>query len=548
MSAKKQQKVKKVQKIVPTGSKSQRCVLVGTYKKEQNQLEWIGKRHLYNYPLSAEEAKATSNGWQKVKELWLYSGTTDRRHIYTAEFVGIKSRKEFLAGHPDYPKSKKPHGDFYAVFRIKFKYQPTIEDSLVLVRASDFKRMPKVSKAVKAYQAGSELGSLLDILPSELAPLSHDQLRICDPAVQLSFWDLPNFIMLKPAIPFPNPKHPKFTFIDLFAGIGGFRLAMRNCGGACVFSSEFDPYAQKTYEANFGEIPAGDITKQETHDLIPEQFDVVCAGFPCQAFSLAGKRQGFKDNYKGLSRGTLFQEVIKICEDHRPRAVFCENVKGLYIHDHGNTFQVIKGAFEEIGYKFFWKILNSKDFGVPQHRERIYMVAFRNDCAPKTFEFPEPTGERITLAQIRQGSRPDDPPVTGRYYLSDVYVETLRRHRRRHEEAGHGFGYVIRAWDGVSGAIVCGGMGRETNLVQEEGNKTPEGIMPETHIKGKINQEGIRKMTPLEWARLQGFPKEYKLILSDVHLYKQFGNSVSVPVVQAIADRIVKQLEATRGR
>jgi len=163
-------------------------------------------------------------------------------------------------------------------------------------------------------------------------------------------------------IPFPPQINTSFTFIDLFAGIGGFRQAMQSCGGRCVFSSEFDAAAQKTYEANYGEKPKGDITKAETKDLIPDSFDVVCAGFPCQAFSLAGKRMGFNDNFKGLCRGTLFKEVVEICEKHHPAAAFCENVKGLLIHDKKRTLQVIKGAFEEIGYRFCYHVLNSKDF------------------------------------------------------------------------------------------------------------------------------------------------------------------------------------------
>jgi len=519
-----------------------KIVLVGTYKEKQ--LAWVKKNGVYNYPVKDGD-EFDVDAFAKIKELWLYADSKGRRYCFSAEFIEKMTQSEFVAAHPTYAKLGKPKNKAYYVFRTSFlEYGPKLEDPIVLARGADFGgRSVKVKKAIELFKAGGEFGSLIDFLPSELSQVPRNRLQVCDGGVQLNFLDA-----LGVVVPFPNPPNPRFSFIDLFAGIGGFRLAMRNCGGTCVFSSEFDPYAQKTYEANFGEIPAGDITKQETHDLIPEEFDIVCAGFPCQAFSLAGKRQGFKDNFKGLSRGTLFQEVVKICEDHHPKAVFCENVKGLYIHDHGNTFQVIKGAFEEIGYKFFWKILNSKDFGVPQCRERIYMVAFREDCAPETFEFPKPTGEKVCLSQIRQGSQPGDPPVTGRYYLSDVYVETLRRHRRRHEAAGHGFGYVIRKWDGVSGAIVCGGMGRETNLVQEEGNKTPVGIVPETHIKGKINDEGIRKMTPLEWSRLQGFPKGYQLKLSDVHLYKQFGNSVSVPVIQAIGQKILEQLEKCAGR
>ena len=165
------------------------------------------------------------------------------------------------------------------------------------------------------------------------------------------------------------------------------------------------------------------------------------------------------------------------------------------------------------------------------------MVAFREDYADEDFEFefPTPFKKKVTLNDIRERN------VSAKYFLSDVYMETLRRHRARHEAAGHGFGYVIRDWNSVAGAIVCGGMGRETNLLQEE-NGTPEGLVPVTHIHGSINKEGVRKMTPREWARLQGFPEDFKLVLSDVHLYKQFGNSVTVPVIEAIARAIVSHL------
>lgn len=330
----------------------------------------------------------------------------------------------------------------------------------------------------------------------------------------------------------------EFKSIDLFAGIGGIRLGFDRAFGKeieTVFVSEWDEYAQQTYKKNFAddfEI-AGDITKINEAE-IPE-FDICLAGFPCQAFSLAGRHMGFEDDYKGMCRGTLFQDVVRICDYRKPKVIFCENVKGLTIHDKGRTFKVITRAFEQIGYKVFSRILNSKDFGVPQNRERIYIVAFRNDIAPETFDFPEATDDTKRLRDIIEKE-----PVPAKYYLSDVYVETLRRHKARHAAKGNGFGYEIREWDGIAGAIVCGGMGRERNLLID--NRQTD-LTPTTHIKGEVNKEGIRKMTPREWARLQGFPDSFELPLADVHLYKQFGNSVTVNVIEAIAKKIKEVLE-----
>ncbi len=262
----------------------------------------------------------------------------------------------------------------------------------------------------------------------------------------------------RPAAGVPSPVR----FIDLFAGIGGIRLGFENAfpDGKTVFASEWDAAAQKTYRANFPDefAIAGDIT-QIDEKTIPA-FDVCLAGFPCQAFSLAGKRLGFNDDYKGVCRGTLFQDVVRICDHHRPKVIFCENVKGLTIHDKGRTFKVIQGAFEALGYTVYSKVLNSRHYGVPQNRERIYIVCFRSDIDASGFAFPEPTDDTKRIADIL-----DPAPISPRYYLSDVYLETLRRHRAHHEALGHGFGYEIRPLDGVAAAIVCGGMGRERNLI-----------------------------------------------------------------------------------
>lgn len=329
-----------------------------------------------------------------------------------------------------------------------------------------------------------------------------------------------------------------YKSIDLFAGIGGIRKGFDNAFGdniKTVFVSEWDVNAQKTYKNNFDddfEI-SGDIT-QIPEKEVPE-FDICLAGFPCQAFSMAGKHRGFDDDYKGMCRGTLFQDVVRICEEHHPKVIFCENVKGLTIHDRGRTFKVIKKAFEQIGYTVYDKVLNSKDFGVPQNRERIYIVCFKNDIDSSSFHFPEGDNPNTCIKDIM-----DKAPVPSKYYLSDTYMNTLMRHKKRHEEKGNGFGYEIRDINGQAGTIVCGGMGRERNLIIDAREHS---MIPMTHIKGEINKNSIRKMTPREWARLQGFPESFKLELADTHLYKQFGNSVTVNVIEAIAKEIRKVLE-----
>ncbi|MCD8387035.1 MAG: DNA cytosine methyltransferase [Bacteroidales bacterium] len=337
-------------------------------------------------------------------------------------------------------------------------------------------------------------------------------------------------------VPFPAPENPKFTFIDLFAGIGGFRIAMQNLGGKCVYSSEFDAKAQETYLANYGEMPFGDITKESTKRFIPKEFDVLCAGFPCQAFSLAGKRLGFKDE----TRGTLFFEVEAILRKHQPKAFFLENVKGLAIHDKGKTLATILSHLDDAGYDVVPpQILNAMDYGVPQHRERIYIIGFRKDLNidVKSFEYPKPFSTGPNRPKFRDVM--EEKEVSVKYYLSTVYVETLKRHKARHEAAGHGFGYKIIDLDDVANAIVVGGMGRECNLIID---KRLSNFTPVTNIKGEVNRDGIRKMTPREWARLQGFPDTFVIPVADASAYKQFGNSVAIPAIQATAEQELKAL------
>ncbi|MBE7443504.1 MAG: DNA cytosine methyltransferase [Flavobacteriales bacterium] len=345
---------------------------------------------------------------------------------------------------------------------------------------------------------------------------------VAEDAIQQLLFEVEN-------VPFPTPENYTFKFIDLFAGIGGFRIAMQNLGGKCVFTSEWDKEAQKTYKVNFGEVPFGDITKQHIKNYIPEEFDLICAGFPCQAFSIAGKRGGFDD-----TRGTLFFDVAEIIKKHKPKAIFLENVKGLRSHDKGKTLETILNVLRnDLGYFVPEpQIINAKDFGVPQNRERIYIIGFRQDLNITSFEYPKPLKVNPTFEKIKEKTV---PPT--KYYLSTQYVQTLINHKARHENKGNGFGYAIIPDDGIANAIVVGGMGRERNLVLDH---RITDYTPTTHIKGTVNREGIRKMTPREWARLQGFPDNFIIPVADASAYKQFGNSVAVPAIQATAEKILE--------
>ncbi|MEF2147227.1 DNA cytosine methyltransferase [Aquilutibacter rugosus] len=330
---------------------------------------------------------------------------------------------------------------------------------------------------------------------------------------------------------FPAIENPKFKFIDLFAGVGGFRMALQQLGGECVFSSEWDSAAQETYYRNYGEYPFGDITLESTKKHVPRSFDVLCAGFPCQAFSIAGKRGGFED-----TRGTLFFDVAEIIRSRQPKAVFLENVKGLRNHDGGKTLATILNVLrEDLGYFVpDPEIVNARDFGVPQNRERIYIVAFHPSTGVSKFSYPRPLPKRKVFADVKEKDT-----VDAKYYLSTQYLKTLEEHRRRHESKGNGFGYEVIPDDGIANAIVVGGMGRERNLVLDD---RLTDFTPTTRIKGEVNRKGIRRMTPREWARLQGFPDRFLIAKSDAQAYKQFGNSVAVPAIKATARQILSAL------
>lgn len=322
----------------------------------------------------------------------------------------------------------------------------------------------------------------------------------------------------------------QFKFIDLFAGIGGIRTAFESIGGKCMFSSEWDKYSQITYKENFCEIPEGDITKIKEEEI--PGHDILLAGFPCQAFSIAGYKAGFED-----TRGTLFFDVARIIEYHQPKAFFLENVKGLKIHNKGETLKTILSVLRnDLDYYVPEpQIINAKDFGVPQNRERIFIVGFHKDILTEGFKYPKPTKKKISIGDIIE-----EEPVSVKYYLSTRYLNTLRDHKARHKSKGNGFGYEIKSYEDIANAIVVGGMGKERNLIRDT---RLTDFKPVTNIKGDVNREYIRKMTPREWARLQGFDDSFKIVVSDAQAYKQFGNSVAVPAVKAVGEKIIEVLK-----
>jgi DNA (cytosine-5)-methyltransferase 1 len=324
--------------------------------------------------------------------------------------------------------------------------------------------------------------------------------------------------------------------IDLFAGIGGIRLGFEKAAEEfgkkteCVFTSEIDKYSCKVYRKNFendDHDPENDITKVSEKGI--RNFHVLLAGFPCQAFSIAGKRGGFED-----TRGTLFFDVARIIKEKKPAAFLLENVKGLRNHRGGKTLETILNVLRrDLGYVSTQvALLNSKHFGVPQNRERVYIVGFKEGGGG--FKFPKATGVAKAITDIME-----EEPVSAKYYISTTYLKALEQHRARHESKGNGFGYEIRDIDSIANAIVVGGMGRERNLIIDKRLKS---FKPVTKIKGRVNRRGIRRMTPLEWERLQGFPDKWTEEVSDGQRYKQLGNAVSVPVIEAIGRNIIEEL------
>ena len=315
----------------------------------------------------------------------------------------------------------------------------------------------------------------------------------------------------------------QFTFIDLFAGIGGMRIGFERAGGQCVYSSEWNKYSQHTYFANFGEQPDGDITQVAAAD-IPEH-DILVAGFPCQPFSIAGVSKknslGRATGFEDKTQGTLFFDVCRILKEKRPKAFLLENVKNLCSHDKGRTFQVIRESLNELDYEVFYEVLDGQNY-VPQHRERILLVGFDRRRYGKdiVFEFKlTPRTPRPVMKDIL------DRDVDGKYTLSDKLWLYLQNYAAKHKAAGNGFGYGIAAPDGISRTISARYYKDGSEILIAQEGKNP------------------RRLTPRECARLQGFPDTFKIPVSDTQAYKQFGNSVVVPLIENVAELMVEKIK-----
>jgi DNA (cytosine-5)-methyltransferase 1 len=320
-----------------------------------------------------------------------------------------------------------------------------------------------------------------------------------------------------------NKRKCKFTFIDLFAGIGGMRLAYESIGGKCVYSSEWDRYCQQTYFANFGDQPEGDITKVNEND-IPDH-DVLVAGFPCQPFSIAGVSKknslGRATGFEDKTQGTLFFDVCRIIKAKRPKAFMLENVKNLTSHDHGNTFKVIKESLDELNYQVFYAILDGQNF-VPQHRERIIIVGFDKERYGDSIDFEfklKPVEPKPVLADILEKH------VDEKYTLSDHLWDYLQKYAAKHKAAGNGFGYGLAYPTGITRTLSA--------RYYKDGSEI---LIPQ---KGK----NPRRLTPRECARLQGYPDTYIIPVSDTRAYKQFGNSVVVPLMANVATLVVSKVK-----
>lgn len=498
--------------------------LIATYRHECKA--WITKNMLYNYPVGETDGQTSFNP-KEIAHIILHNRNAKLLRFH-ASFSHMSNANGLELLH--YPLSPKPHGKKYLVFKLMSVEQESNNRQLgnqgkdfynkeAVVRLSDFAESNddkailshwlhnKGTSFAKPYENGAR-----KILSKDLVEFLAKGEVVCEYGSQQTFF--PELF----DIPFPPPENPKFTFIDLFAGIGGFRLAMQREGGKCVFSSEWEENAQKTYLANYGELPFGDITKEEVKKSIPDKFDILCAGFPCQPFSLAGvsarnannREHGFADK----TQGTLFFDIMQIIREKHPRVVFLENVKNLVNHDKKKTFAIIKDALESEGYSFNFRLIDASPL-VPQKRIRCYMVCVKSN---KPFEFPNISGTPIPLSAVLEKN------VDPSYTISDGLWSGHQKRTERNLSRGTGFTAFVADVDKPAHTLVA--------RYYKDGK---ECLVPQ---KGK----NPRMLTPRECARLQGFPENFILPSARSIAYKQMGNSVAVPVLNCIAASISKQL------
>lgn len=341
-----------------------------------------------------------------------------------------------------------------------------------------------------------------------------------DPGIQ-------TLLPIKWDIPFAAKENPHFTFIDLFAGIGGFRIPMQELGGNCVFSSEFNYHAQRAYELNFGEVPFGDITTLDI-DIVPKH-DVLCAGFPCQPFSISGKMKGFED-----TRGTLIYHVFKIIEKRQPKVIFLENVKHLVYHDNRRTLSTIIQHLEELGYIVSKKVLNASDFGVPQNRERIILIGHKK----KKFDFSKIKKKPKSLLKNFLDSENDFE------YLEEPY--TILKEQKIQESGLVFAGYrnkTIRKAGVRPGTEHLSRVHKQPNRIYSTEGVHP--ALPSQESSGRfwiLHEDKVRKLTIQECYRIMGFPDKFRLINNRSELYRQIGNSVAIPMIKGVAEEIKNQL------
>ncbi len=501
-----------------TKNEKKTVVLVGTYKT--NQLEkWP---NYYNYPITDKD-KIKEQDATLINELWLFKGLAKQK-TYAAEFVGVKTREELIADYA-YPASGKAHAKRYLLFKTEEKYVPTESADKVIIRLKDFATSLTMRKQLKAYLESDARGvpEIAVKLPGVVRSIPKVDLCVCESALQMDFIGLLYNTKIFSGFREQKCDNKTFRFIDLFSGIGGLHIAYASAGARCVYSNEWNKYSQQTYYANFGILPDDDITKVAAED-IPDH-DILLAGFPCQPFSIAGvsKKQslGRATGFEDKTQGTLFFDVCRILKTKRPKAFMLENVKNLCSHDRGRTFKIIQESLAELNYKIFFQVLDGKVY-VPQHRERIVIVGFDVERYGENINF-----EFALKPALRQPVMRDilESEVNEKYTLSDKLWVYLQNYAAKHKAAGNGFGYGIAPLDGISRTISARYYKDGSEILIAQKGKNP------------------RRLTPRECARLQGFPDSFKIPVSDTQAYKQFGNSVVVPLMTEVAKLVVGKLQ-----